>query len=1005
MEQLNSKNPNYIIRYIQDSFFESQSQLTEINQIARITLIQTNEENNVIYPLYIWLNKDLFALPRQLHNHCTHTELFFDSLFKKSEADYESLYKYINDDIQDKPYKFLFPIHLETLFHGLVVFEKKNDIAWTLEERSFLRALTLAIATKVASFEKKDLHNNNTVVLDNIMNQMHTSLYITDLESDEILYMNKTMKDDFQVEHPEGKTCWSVLQNGLDARCKNCPKHFLLQSNEQNPVHIWEEYNPLTKKTYTNYDSLTQWVDGRLVHFQHSVDISETKRLSNEVNFDALTHAYSRSKGKEKLAELLIQSQKEKFIFSLCMIDVNDLKMINDTFGHLQGDHLLTSITNGIHAACNENDFVCRLSGDEFFVVFYHYTIEEAHFKIKQILGKLHTLNLFPQMAREQEFCYGAVQSDYTLNDNVKTLLGKADNSLYDAKKLYHIHKSEYLLHSHGLFSKDLATFTYNRDLLYEALVNSCDDYVFISNMKSNTFYYSQNMVDEFGLPGRIIKNAAAVWALKVHEADKQKFLEANQEIIDGRALSHIVEYRAKNHNGKWVWLRCRGQVVSSSDGQDAIFAGFISNLSKKNEIDNISGLYNKFSFEQEVDRLFNNTSENFALILLNIDDFKNINSLNNRTFGDGVIKLIAQKIHSLLSPMQSIYRLDGDEFGILCRATNVEEIKHLYERITTHFNRTLEHNSKRFFVSLSAGCSFARIDAQNFLDLNKFADYALNLAKENGKGRLEFFSNDILYSRQRLLQISDALRESVENNFIGFHLHYQPIFNGDATLAGAESLARFTCAKYGDITPAEFIPILESSGLIVPFGKWAFEQTIKDYQAFARFNPTLDININLSIRQLENGDFVPFAKAILEKYNVNSSHVIVELTESCIAENINQLSSVLKDIRACHMKVAMDDFGTGYSSLGLLKAIPFDCVKIDRTFVQGIKQNAFDHAFIQLVSEMCKILNIKSLLEGVEEQDEYNISSKFALDFFQGYYFGKPTDKESFINKYLRLH
>ena len=1005
MKKLDEQNAKYIIRHLQENFGMSLSHDKELSKISRILLVQTNNSNEIMLPLYIWLNKNQFPLARHIHNHCVQAEVFFDKLFQEEANSYESLYSYISENIKDKPHKILFPVHINEAFQGLILFEKIDDKAWSKEEFSFLDAFCLVVANHVSSFEKLNLHAQSTVVLDHIMNQMHTSLYVTDVETDEILYMNKTMKEDFKLENPEGKVCWKILQSGLNSRCESCPKHILLTSNEPHPVHVWEEYNEVTKKTYENYDSLTQWTDGRIVHFQHSVDISEAKRLTHQVNFDSLTRAYSRRKGKELLADLLLQSKNENFSFCLCMIDVNDLKLINDTYGHLQGDHLLTSITQEIRNACNSEDFLCRLSGDEFFVVFKGYTTEEAHFKMKQILMRLRKLKLFPELHRDQEFCYGVVHSNNIQNESAKTLLGKADECLYDSKKAYHIHKSEFLLKNYGMQAKDLEPFEYNKELLYEALVSSSDDYIYICNMNTNTFLYSQNMVDDFGLPARIIKNAAAVWGLKVHEADKQKFLEANQEILDGRCLSHIVEYRAKNRNGKWVWLRCRGQVVTSKDGKDTIFAGFITNISKHSDVDNISGLYNKFVFEQEVERLFEMKNTNFALMLLNIDNFKNINALNSRTFGDGVIKLVARKIHSLLNYQQTIYRLDGDEFGILCRNTSVDELAYLYKRISDYFEYTIEFEHKRFFISLSAGCSIANVDANNFQDLNKYADYALHLSKLKGKGRIEFFSDDILYASQRHLQISNALRESIENGFEGFSMEYQPILNKDGCIVGAESLARFKYKKYGTIAPSEFIPILEENGLIIPFGKWSFEETIKAYKDFSQFNPTLDININLSIRQLENGDFVYFTKEILDTYAVNNSHIIIELTESCVAENLSQISSVLKDIRSCKMKVAMDDFGTGYSSLGLLKALPFDCVKIDRTFVQGIKQNAFDHAFIQLVIEMCKILNIKSLLEGVEQQDEYEISSKLDLDFYQGFYFGKPITKNAFIDLYLRLN
>lgn len=992
----------FVLRDIRNDFNNLKSIYKDFDLVDRIILIRSFEDkddSNIQFPIYIWHKNEN---NEQLNNNML--EQIKKVILPYHNVTIKELENRLQSHVKNDEHVLIVPTKVESRFNGIICFAKsKQQDAWNNEEKIFLKALSTTVAISLVSYDDREEYTHNSWVFSEVMNQMRTSIYVSDVKSDEILFMNEMMLKDFQVKNPIGKKCWQVLKKGRTSRCENCPKDYLLHSKDEHPYYAWEEYNELTNKYYKNYDSLMKWFDGEIVHFQHSVDISENRKLYNAANFDELTGVYNRARVKEMLMETVVTSKSSSITFTVCMFDVNDLKLINDTYGHLEGDALISMITEEINKSLGQDDYIGRLSGDEFIVVYINCELEQANFKLQIALDTLREKNIYPDLERVQEFCFGAVQMNPSDNYTVKELLHLADEKLYEAKKIYHINSTEYHLTIRGIKDSPVSKFSYNKDLLYEALIRSTDDYIYICNLQTGIYCYSQSMVDEFNLPGRVIENAAAIWGRKIHKSDKQMFLEANQEIIDGRASSHNIEYRAKNHDNEWVWLRCRGNVMKNKEGENVLFAGFITNLGKRNKVDNITGLFNKYEIEDAIEHIFEkNPNEKFTLMLLNIDDFKRINALNNRVFGDGVIKLVAQKIQSLLKANQNIYRLDSDEFGIILRSEDSQEADELFDKIQNAFKKAQTYEDKNFYITLSCGCATSITDAFNFQDLNKYADYALNQSKAKGKNRITHFCEEILNETKRSLELTEILRDSIENDFAGFNVYYQPIMSSRNVLTGAEALARFNCSKYGDISPVEFIPLLEQNGLITKVGAWIFEQSVKACKRFSDKLPLFKMGINLSIKQLENMNFPAFIKTTLEKYQLDHEHLIIELTESCIAQNVDELSKVLQDIRALKVTVSMDDFGTGYSSLGLLKNVPIDIVKIDRAFVKEIKENVFDHAFINLVVELCKILNIETLLEGVEQEDEFEIASRFSLNYYQGYLFGHPIPEDEFYETYI---
>lgn len=370
-----------------------------------------------------------------------------------------------------------------------------------------------------------------------IVNRSQTNIYITDIETDEIIYMNDFMKKTFHLSNPEGEICWKVLQKDQDQRCEFC----------------------------------------------------KIEQLLNDAAIDELTTLLNRKAGRQKLSEIL-KSLKENEQLIIALYDINGLKWVNDTFGHHEGDRLLHYVATQMKDEMEEDDFMFRLSGDEFIVVFRNKELYQADHWMKTMLEFLREEKSEAEIDYEVSFSYGLAKISGRDHLNVSDALALADTQMYIQKRDYHIQKrQEKLFASEDEKYKERKEFEYNREYLFDAFSETTDGYAFIGNLKTGEFMYSYKMVWDFGLPGQVLKEAAAFWGTRIHPDDKEFFLRSNQEIADGKADRHTIAYRAKNAKNQWVNLLCKGRMIRDEEGRPDIFAGVIRNLDNREERRNLS--------------------------------------------------------------------------------------------------------------------------------------------------------------------------------------------------------------------------------------------------------------------------------------------------------------------------------------------------------------------------------------------------------------------------------
>lgn len=543
--------------------------------------------------------------------------------------------------------------------------------------------------------------------------------------------------------------------------------------------------------------------------------------------------------------------------------------------------------------------------------------------------------------------------------------------------------------------------------LVYELMAKVSDSYMFLWDIKNDSYRITPSFIESFDLPHHTVSDIASKWQKIMHPDDVHLFVAEINDFMSGKIENHDLEYRIIDKTGKIVWITCRGLGLRDENGTPILMAGSIANISdagKENKFDHITGIFSRYKLELDMQEILSSSEDNYGyLILLGVDNFKNINETYGHTFGDSVLHNIANSLLSIIPNEAQLYRLGGDEFVLHYPNASEEQVAILFNKIKLSMNISHVLSKKSYYCTLSGGATQYPLDSKSYTDLLKFTDSAMNESKEQGKNTLSFFSIANHFNKIKTFVLEDYLRQSVENNFQGFELNYQPQISIDSTeLAGAEALLRWNSESHGNVSPVDFIPILEQTGLIIPVGEWIIKQSFAQCKLWQKILPNFKMSINLSYIQIAKDDFEAILKRYLIEFDLKPDSIVLELTETCWAPDLKFVQLNFEKYRDVGIKMAIDDFGTGYSSLNYLKNLPLDVVKIDRCFVTGIKPFSYQYVFIESIINIAKCIGLEVCIEGVETMEEYNAVKQLSPNYIQGYLFAKPHCSSDFHNKFI---
>jgi diguanylate cyclase (GGDEF)-like protein/PAS domain S-box-containing protein len=506
----------------------------------------------------------------------------------------------------------------------------------------------------------------------------------------------------------------------------------------------------------------------------------------------------------------------------------------------------------------------------------------------------------------------------------------------------------------------------------------------------------------------------------RLYPEDIDKFKEAVQRAHDpGGDGLFDVQHRIVRQDGQVRWVLSRAQTLFEGKGKarrPARTVGAAVDITERMRAeekvaylayyDSLTGLANRRRLHDRLDQALVVSARNKsygALLFIDLDHFKAINDTEGHEYGDLLLQAVAQRLGAVLRETDTISRPGGDEFVVI-----LEDIGADREQAVAHAkltsDRILQALAKRYYLqereytgTASIGVVLFRGHEDTIDELLKRSDMAMYQAKKAGRGLTRFFDPLMQAAFEKRIKLESDIRKAID---LGqFELHYQLRVACGGRPQGAEALLRWTHPERGMVSPGEFIPLCEETGLILPVGAWVLETACAQLRAWEAHEATraLKLSVNISAKQFRQDNFVEQVMRILDKTGIDPTRLELELTESMFLENIEQSIAKMQSLRDIGVLFALDDFGTGYSSLSYLKKLPLSQIKIDQSFVRDIAVDKNDEIIAQTIIKMGQTLGLDVIAEGVETEEQQRILEQHGCENFQGYLFGKPIPIAAF--------
>ena len=539
---------------------------------------------------------------------------------------------------------------------------------------------------------------------------------------------------------------------------------------------------------------------------------------------------------------------------------------------------------------------------------------------------------------------------------------------------------------------------------MIEAFDPCMDDYLYVFDVQNDQYYISKKSMKRFALPSFQFTHVLDTHRKFVYEEDIE-MLEADLEkVMSGEKLEHNLTYRWMSVDGEPIWINCRGRIIIGADGKPQFLVGCINEVGTKPIADNVSGLLESFAIKDAWNQQ-DNTMTNGFVLRIGIDNFKTINEKLGVEYGDFIIHEVANCILDCIHEGQMVFRVVADEFMIIDTAGGTaKDAKALYRKVRSVVDHLIRRDNYKAFFTISGGViSGEALEQLDYNELLKYTQFALSEAKARGKNQVYYFQVEDYEKFLRRRKIFVELRKAVSNDFEGFDVFFQPIITrGGKDLYAAESLLRFWTSEKETVSPAEFIPILEESGLIIPVGKWVLHRALEMCVKCREKRPDFKVSVNLSYIQILKSNFFKDVTEALEQYKLRPDSLIIELTESGYVENSPVVRKLWEQLKDRGVLIAIDDFGTGYSNLQSIGNMMPDIIKLDRGFTVKALNNNYEHQLMDQIIQLIHSVDLKVCVEGVETMEELTEIERLSADCIQGYYYGKPCEKQAFYKDFV---
>ncbi len=546
-------------------------------------------------------------------------------------------------------------------------------------------------------------------------------------------------------------------------------------------------------------------------------------------------------------------------------------------------------------------------------------------------------------------------------------------------------------------------------------------------NLRTDELYYSPRWKTMLGYEENEIEPSLHAWLELIHEEDRERVDRKLRDHLAGKTALFEDTYRIRSRSGEYRWMLCRGLAIRDASRGPLRVAGSQTDVTEMKRAearlrrealhDPLTGLPNRNFFQQRIELAIERAREEedyrFAVIFIDLDHFKVVNDSLGHAVGDQLLREVASRLRQTIrilpqDPQRSldtIARLGGDEFAIILDNVDSKSyVDGVAQRLQEKVREPYTISGNRVFTSASIGITLAMGNENNAEELLRDSDTAMYRAKSRGRSRHEFFDKSMHLSAMQRLRIENDIVEALEERH--FELHYQPILDlVKGRFAGFEALLRWNHPERGMLNPAEFIPIAEETGLILPLGEWLLDEACRQLREWYQSRSTWAakfVGVNISTRQFELGDVAEMTRRALERTGLPHGLLKVEITESAIVENPEKTGKILQKLRDMGVQICIDDFGTGYSSLSYLHQLPIDVVKIDRSFIGELEWNEQKRMIVNGICALVHGLGLDVVAEGVETPGQLEILRDLGCKYGQGFLFSRavpPDQAEAFLS------
>lgn len=538
---------------------------------------------------------------------------------------------------------------------------------------------------------------------------------------------------------------------------------------------------------------------------------------------------------------------------------------------------------------------------------------------------------------------------------------------------------------------------------LTDAIFYYSRDAIFIADMDNRIVRVNDNFSSLVGNDGSDI---AGCTVSSFYDIDSfHEFLDSVDQCWDeSRAWSGELTLLRKD--GTKCLVSLTWQLVRDFYGKAVQSIGFLRMVADSH-VDPLTKLPSRSAFDESVQRVIDESEKDsigFAVLCLDLDRFKLVNDSMGHKAGDSVLQIVAMRLRASLRASDLLCRKASDEFLIYLSSNSDSVVESVAERVLAGLRKPISLGGVEFSINASIGIAIYGRDGNDASTLIKHAESAMIDVKERGRAHFGFFRPAMKpQNALQSMQMEHAMRKGFEEG--AFFVVYQPqIDMKTGSIIGAEALLRWRDKERGFVSPAEFIPLAEESGYIVTLGAWVLEQSIRDAASWLKAGWPINISVNVSVYEFLQADLIDRISHLLEMYQLPSTLLSLELTESILLQKPDEAAARMKELDALGIQLAIDDFGTGYSNLAYLKKMPIDKLKVDQSFVRGTPQDEEDVAIVQAVINLGRALKIAVIAEGVEKQEQADLLRSMGCDAYQGYLFAPGMPNMDFKKRLLSV-